>query len=149
MVHGTRGNANRAHFPITCLPKCHAGDEMRTQNKWRVCVVQTCARLVRLAGHLRVKSVSTSLMWVGAAEHVAGEKKKQTRQDLAEICNHGNFGRRPWISSPPGGGRQSPLLQSGGLTLGLERCDVSWMAGSMFDLCLRAVAKPDTFTQPV
>lgn len=29
----------------------------------------------------------------------------------------------------------------------LERCDVSWMAASMFDLCLRAVAEPDTFTQ--
>lgn len=29
---------------------------------------------------------------------------KQTRLDLAEICNHGNFRRRPWISFPPGGG---------------------------------------------
>lgn len=30
----------------------------------------------RLAGHLRVKSASTLLMWVGATEHVAGETNK-------------------------------------------------------------------------
>ncbi|KAK5867749.1 hypothetical protein PBY51_012213 [Eleginops maclovinus] len=73
---------------------------------------------------------------------------KQTRLDRAEICNHGNFRRRPWISFPRGeGGRvPAPVRRP---TLGLERCDASWMAGSMFDLCLRATAEPDTFTQSV
>lgn len=74
---------------------------------------------------------------------------KQTRLDLAEICNHGNFRRRPWISFPPGGGGAELLPQSAGPTLGLERCDVSWMAGSVLDLCLRAVAEPDTVTRSV
>lgn len=47
-----------------------------------------------------------------------------------------------------GGGAES-LPQSAGPTLGLERCDVSWMAGSVLDLCLRAVAEPDTVTRSV
>lgn len=33
---------------------------------------------------------------------------KQTRLDLAEICNHGNFRRCPWISFPPGEGGRVP-----------------------------------------
>lgn len=54
------------------------------------------------------------------------------------------------LGSPPLRGKEAESpLQSGGPTLGLERCDVSWMAGSMFDLCLRAAAKLDTFTQSV
>lgn len=47
-----------------------------------------------------------------------------------------------------GGGGES-LPPSGGPTLGLERCDVSWMAGSVFDLCLRAGPESDTFTRSV
>lgn len=48
-----------------------------------------------------------------------------------------------------GGGGAESLPQSAGPTLGLERCDVSWMAGSVLDLCLRAVAEPDTVTRSV
>lgn len=98
----------------------------------------------RRAGHLRVKSASTLLMWVGAAEHVAGETNKAGSR-CATMETSGDV-----LGSPSLWGREAESLpQSGGPTLGLEQCDVSWMVGSMFDLCLRAEAKPDTFTQSV
>lgn len=54
------------------------------------------------------------------------------------------------LGSPSLQGREAESLpQSREPTLGLEQCDVSWLAGSMFDLCLRAAAKSDTFTQSV
>lgn len=49
---------------------------------------------------------------------------------------------------PPGeGGGETPCPICEGPTLGSERCDASWMAGSMFDLYIRAKAEPDMFTQ--
>lgn len=105
-----------------------------------------------LARHSRVKSVSTSLMWVGEAELVAGKikktktKTKQTRLDLAEMCNHGDSGERPRGRRPP------PPRWEGADRETLRRRHPSWVAGFTSDPRPRAAAaaaEPDAFSQPV
>lgn len=154
MVHGThtQENTNPSSFPITCYTlNVTPGDEMRTRNKRPL---QMCASLVLVlaAGHRRVKSASTSLMWVGAAEHVAG-RNKQGWISLRYATMETSGDVLGWSSFPPGGGREggrpSPCPSREGRRWALSDCDESWMAGSMFDLCLRAAAEPDTFTQSV
>lgn len=105
-----------------------------------------CASTFHLAGNLRVKTASTLLMWVGAAEHVAGETNK-AGSGCATMETSGDILGSPSLRGVEG--NRVPARVRRADTGGLERCDVSWMVGSVFDLRLRAGAKPDTFTQSV
>lgn len=62
-----------------------------------------CKCVLVSAGHPRVKSASTSLMWVGAAEHVETNKTGSGRDMQPWKLQETSLDLLPWR-----GGRQSP-----------------------------------------